>query len=350
MKTAVENMATFPSVPDGISLKNIESYHRLIVALSGGKDSVALVLHLLDIGVPVEKMELWHHDVDGPDSELMDWPVTRAYCLAFADAMGIPIYFSWKVGGFEGEMLREDSLTMPCRFECPDGSVGQSGGKRGKKTTRLMFPQVSPDLSVRWCSAYLKIDVCTAAINNQDRFLNRRTLILTGERAEEGSIGKDGKPKGRAAYKILEPHRSDNRNGSRVVRHVDVWRAVHKWTEAEVWAILEAYNVNPHPCYHCGFSRCSCMPCIFGNKDQWATVKKIDAARFEKLAKYEEQFGKTIKRKLSLRVLAEQGRPYEMNEADLEIAMSREYNENILLEPGTWKLPSGAFGDSCGPT
>ncbi len=57
----------------------------------------------------------------------------------------------------------------------------------GEAGTRRRFPQVSADLSVRWCSPYCKIDVAAAAINNQDRFLGRRTLVITGERAAEST-------------------------------------------------------------------------------------------------------------------------------------------------------------------
>jgi hypothetical protein len=32
----------------------------------------------------------------------------------------------------------------------------------------------------------------------------------------------------------------------------------------------------------------------------------------------------------------------------IEVAMSEEYNEPIILEQ--WSLPQGAFGESCGPT
>lgn len=340
--TAALKETTHPQDLNGLSRKQLLSYDTIVVAFSGGKDSVASFLHLLEMGVPKDRIELWHHDVDGNEgSELMDWPCTRAYCRKFAEAFDVPIYFSWKVGGFEGEMLREDARTQPIRFECPDGSTGQAGGTRGKKATRLMFPQVSPDLSVRWCSAYLKIDVCTTAINNQRRFRNKKTLLVTGERAEESAA--------RAKYKILEPHKSDNRNGKRVVRHVDQWRPVHAWSETEVWSIIEKHCVNPHPCYRVGFSRCSCMPCIFGNKDQWATVKKLDPKRFEKLAGYEESFGKTIKRKVGLRVLANEGKAYKMNTNDAKVAMRRAYDEPIIVPAGEWKLPSGAFGESCGP-
>jgi 3'-phosphoadenosine 5'-phosphosulfate sulfotransferase (PAPS reductase)/FAD synthetase len=330
-----------PTHPDGLTLAELLAYDKVLVAFSGGKDSVACVLHLLDLGVPRSRLELWHHDVDGREgSDLMDWPVTRAYCAKFAEALGIEIYFSWKVGGFEGEMLRQDALTQPVRFETPDEGTKQTGGTRGKNATRLMFPQVSADLTTRWCSAYLKIDVCTAAINNQDRFIGKRVLLVTGERAEES--------KARAKYEVLEPHKSDNRDGKLRRRHVDQWRAVHKWSEAEVWSIIEAHGINPHPCYRLGFSRCSCMPCIFGNADQWATVAALDPERFARLAAYEEQFGKTLKRKVSLPVLASQGKAYQMRRADIDAGMRREFDELIIVDD--WKLPSGAFGESCGPS
>ena len=99
---------------------DLASYDHFIVAFSGGKDSLACVLHLLDLGVPRDRIELWHHDVDGQEgSRLMDWPVTRDYCRAVAEALEIPLYFSWKVGGFEREMRRDGTATAPTRYEAP---------------------------------------------------------------------------------------------------------------------------------------------------------------------------------------------------------------------------------------
>ena len=98
---------------------DLASYDTIIVAFSGGKDSVACVLRLLELGVPRERIELWHHDVDGREgSDLMDWPVTRSYCRAFADALGLRIFYSWKVGGFEREMLRDGEHTQPICWAC----------------------------------------------------------------------------------------------------------------------------------------------------------------------------------------------------------------------------------------
>ncbi len=157
----------------------------MIVAFSGGKDSLALLLLLLPLGVPRERIELWHHDVDGREgSSLMDWPCTRDYCVKVAEALGVRLYCSWKVGGFEREMLKENAPTAGYLFETPEG-LDTAGGKSTSLGTRRMFPQKAHSLSVRWCSAYTKIMVFDVAVRNQPRFHNRRTLVLTGERSEE---------------------------------------------------------------------------------------------------------------------------------------------------------------------
>jgi len=99
-------------------IPNYLNYDKIIVFFSGGKDSVACVLELLDKGVKPEKIELHHHSIDGKEGELfMDWACTESYCQAFADALGIEIFFSWKVGGFEAELLRYETATGAIAFE-----------------------------------------------------------------------------------------------------------------------------------------------------------------------------------------------------------------------------------------
>jgi len=321
---------------------NLDSYDHIVVAFSGGKDSLACFLHLLDQGVDKSKIELWHHDIDGREGEpLMDWTCTPDYCRKFAEAFGVKIYYSWKEGGFEREMLRNETRTAPTRWENPDGTIGTAGGTRGKLGTRRKFPQVSADLSVRWCSAYLKVDVCSASIRNQSRFDGKRTLVITGERAEESSA--------RANYKTFEPDRSDNRNG-RKARLVDHWRPVHGWLEKQVWEIIERYNVRVHPCYYLGWGRCSCAACIFGSCHQFASLAKIAPTVVDKVAGYEKEFGCTIKRKKSIPELVAEGTPYEsMTDEDAQDALSKEYKRGIIVE-GEWTLPAGAYGESCGPS
>jgi 3'-phosphoadenosine 5'-phosphosulfate sulfotransferase (PAPS reductase)/FAD synthetase len=321
------------------------SYDTYIVMFSGGKDSIACYLYLLEAGVPNERIELWHHDIDGREgSHLMDWPCTPAYCRCFAEAFGVPIYFSWREGGFEREMLRHNAPTAAVRFETPDGSSGRAGGESDKLGTRLRFPQVASSLSVRWCSSALKIDVAAAAIRNQERFNGKRTLCVTGERAEESAA--------RACYASFEAHRTDLRAGKKLTRHVDHYRPVHAWNEAQIWAIIERWRINPHPAYRLGWGRVSCAGCIFGGTNQWASLRAVNPVQFERIATYEEQFGCTIRRdRLSIRAAADLGTPYAtMTPEVIQEALDPHWSGAIIVPEGAWTLPAGAFGDTTGPT
>lgn len=321
---------------------DLNSYQRIVVMFSGGKDSSACILYLLERGVDPSKIELWHHLVDGQEPTFMDWPVTESYCVAFANAFGLPIYFSWKNGGFLGELLRENALTKPTTFESPCGSC-TVGGTAGKCSTRRKFPQQTANLTTRWCSAYLKIDPASTALRNQKRFHDSRTLVVTGERAEESA--------GRAKYKAFEPHRADLRNG-RVKRHIDHWRPVHKWPEKKVWDILEQFKVWAHPAYYLGWGRLSCATCIFGSANQWASYAVIAPDKVERIALLEEEFGYTINRTKSVREMVAEGTPYNMVRDLKRVIMSQrqEYDHPIVRTDIPWKLPAGAFGESAGPT
>lgn len=329
-----------PSPTEEIDLFRYDFY---LVYFSGGKDSMACLLYLLEMGIDKSKIEIWHNLIDGSETtpHFMDWRCTSSYCRRVAEALDIPIYFSYKVGGFEREMLRENALTAPIQFETPDG-LRQVGGEHGTPNTRRKFPQVSADLRVRWCSAYLKTDCAATALRNQDRFLGKRVLAISGERAEESAA--------RAHYKEFEPDRADNRNGINRPRLVDRYRPVHKWTEEMVWDIIKRFKIRPHPAYYLGWSRCSCAFCIFGGPHQWASAQKIDPNGVEKVANYETEFGITIHRTKTVMEQVALGTPYpNMPEEELRLALSHDYDAPIIIEE--WVLPSGAFGDgqSCGP-
>jgi len=319
---------------------DLASFDRALIAFSGGKDSLALVLDLIERGFPREKIELHHHRVDGAEgSSLMDWPCTEAYCEAVAQALGLPITYSWRVGGFELEMCRQDAPTAPMMVPAEGGGHISIGGN-GPLGTRLKFPQMSADLSLRWCSSALKISVCDAYIRNHPKFLGTRTLVLTGERAEESPA--------RAKYATFEPHRSDTRTSTKVPRHVDVWRSVHGWSEARVWDIIARWKLQPHPAYVLGWSRLSCRLCLFGSKNQWASARKVAPEQFNRVANYEREFGITIHRKKSVVEQADAGTPYPLDPKWVEAANKKTWELPIFVD--SWALPAGAYGEAAGPT
>lgn len=325
-----------PTAPEGI---DVHSYDHVIVMFSGGKDGLACTLRLLDMGV---RPELWHHRVDGgpdDDPELRwDWPCTDDYVRKVAQALDLPLYYSWREGGLTGELLKENDRTKPVHFETPDG-LGKAGGLNGKIATRMRFPQVSPDLRTRWCSGVAKIDVSSAAIAGQDRFRGRRVLVVTGERAEESAA--------RARYATFEPHRT-HQPGPRAQRHVDHWRPVLNWTEAQVWDIIRRHRITPHPCYRLGFGRASCMICIFLGKDALASVRSLDPARIGTMTELETKFGCTVKRAGSITEHADAGTAFQMDPEIIRLAMSETYDGEVITD--YWRMPAGAFREGGGPT
>ncbi len=120
-------------------------------------------------------------------------------------------------------------------------------------------------------------------------------------------------------------------------------------TEKQVWDLLKQYGVNPHPAYQAGWGRTSCLTCIFGSANQWATVAKYMPDHLNKVIGYEKEFGVTIHRTLSIEEQVDLGTPYNVEPEVYRLAMSKDYTDDIILS-GSWDLPKGAFGDSSGPT
>ena len=375
--------------PNTSTLLPFNQYDLIVVSFSGGKDSLACVLHLLELGVPPHRIELWHHAVDGEpgkDERFFDWPVTEAYCKSVAQALGIKLLFQWREGGFEREMFRNRTLTAPVGFERLNGGIGRTKSKIVEPTIRMKFPQLSADLSVRWCSSYIKIDVAKRTLSNDPRFDRKKILMLTGERRQESA--------NRALYAEITKHSTSNKT-----KRVDHWRAILDWRESDVWAIIERHNIQPHPAYYAGFSRVSCMSCIFGNQDQWNTVRELSPHTFDKIARFEVEFGKfwdlpasrawekrlfdesnekaiakgeapsvqaqrpygrpmTIHREKSVTELANEGVSYlrdpkltpaqrQSVQENAALAMSEEYGS--ARPRGAWVLPIGAYRHSGGP-
>ena len=127
---------------------DLSIYSRIVVCMSGGKDSLACLLHILELGACKSKIELWHHDVDGREgSHLMDWTFMEDYNRCIASEFEVPLR-----EGFEGELLKVNSISQPHLFESPEGLITLKRDLlRCRLGTRRKFPQVAASLQTRWC-------------------------------------------------------------------------------------------------------------------------------------------------------------------------------------------------------
>ncbi len=323
---------------------DVKGYDHIIVCFSGGKDSIACVLHLLDLGIDRSRIELWHHDIDGNEgSTLMDWPFMRDYVRKFAEAMNMPVYYSWLEGGFEGEMLKQNAFSKSHKIETPDGLITlDRDHRRAKRTTRMRFPQQSASLTTRWCSSALKVDVGRRSLNNQSRFDGKRVLFITGERREESP--------NRAKYSQLEEHACDRRRG-RKARVVDAWRPVLDWDEQQVWDALERHQVRSPVPYRLGWPRSSCRMCIFNDDTIWATINRYYLEPCNLIAGYEAQFGCTISRtQRTVKEIAQCSQSLEISDKEaLRQSYCKDYYLEIFIRSDQWASPPGAFkSNRCG--
>ena len=421
----------------------LEDYDLIIVLFSGGKDSAAAYFKLLELGVPKDKIELWHHDVDGghPDRR-MDWPVTQAYVRSFAEAEGTPLRLSWRVGGFWAEVYRlgaslpveyEDAGEVHiCRLtpaqleserlraqimneECPEMAV-----ELKQYGCRMKFPAKSGDLARRWCSASLKIDVADAVVRNlaalghtmrlpakggieQGRYcspnLKRRvgdsTLLDLSRLGELGHRGKlpaksgchqgrwcsgslkaevqsgvmvnleqtqngvrvlivsgerRGESTGRSKYNEMELHRCNAT--ARAHRLVHAWRPVIDYTEKDVWEVIKRHRLRPHPCYICGWNRCSCMMCIFSRPTLWAGIRELFPEDYEAFRQDEIRLGFTLDTKMDLDTFVGEAPSCVCHDDPkaLHQLVTGVYSVGDVYTTGTWNYPAGAFhGAEGGP-
>lgn len=325
----------------------LESYDHIIISASAGKDSMACLFKLLDLGVPKEKIELWHQSVDGGGehyTELMDWPVTESYLEAVGEHYGIKTAYQWRSNGIYGELLRKESLTGDVYY-CENGKTIHLPTRNGKATTRLKWPAMSPDLRVRWCSPYVKIDVFRRVLNNHPRFQGtvedpKKVLVVTGERREESP--------NRARYLECEVH-----SCSSAKRIVHAWRAVIDYSEQQIWDLYEKHKFLPHPAYLLGWNRTSCFGCIFSTADLWAMMREIAPERFNKLVELEKSLNHTIDtNRITLEQKANLGSIERLPKDNrlskwVHLALSKNFNkEDLIMDK--WEVPAGAFRGSVG--
>jgi 3'-phosphoadenosine 5'-phosphosulfate sulfotransferase (PAPS reductase)/FAD synthetase len=314
-----------------ISLPSFDKVDHWVLAFSGGKDSLGCLIWLLENINDRSKIELWHHEVDGDKELFMDWSCTKAYCSAIAKAFDLPIYFSGLSGGFKGELLKNNQPHAHSYFETPEG-LKVSGGK-GRPGSRLRFPAKVADLRTRWCSSALKIDVSRMALANQPRFLGKTIVMVTGERRTESTA--------RSKYQQTQYYCQPNTRRT-VYQH----RPVINWSTTQIWQAIAKYRIAPHPAYLLGWGRTSCLGCIFGSANQWATIRRDFPDQFKAISDLEIELGHTIDNKKSIIQMADMGTPYPHNPIAIALANSNIWNSPIFLD--NWQLPPGAFGEQNG--
>lgn len=320
-----------------------DCYDKVIVSLSGGKDSVAMLLYLLEQGVPADRIETWHQSIDGmldTHSPFMDWPSTEGYVRQLCIALGVKLSWQWRAFGFKGELLRQDSRSQDIYYRNDEELlVYHLPTTRGELSTRRKWPMKTASLTYRYCSSSLKIDPARRVMSNRPDLKGSherpiKILWMTGERRQESPA--------RAKYAQIEHHPANTK--ARIVHH---FRPVIDWKEDDIWSILERHRILPHPAYHLGLPRLSCRSCIFFSPDHWASLHDIDPAVTSMLHNIEKELNFTIDNKFSIPELIAMGKS-RVTESNRHWIVQAVSPWSGSVHADHWQLPAGAFSGNGG--
>jgi 3'-phosphoadenosine 5'-phosphosulfate sulfotransferase (PAPS reductase)/FAD synthetase len=223
---------------------------KVIVSVSGGKDSTATCLYLQDLGIPFDPIFM---DVG--------WDNLATYAYLREELPRIIGSIKWLrqevplVAGYETQTLEIEAML---------------GISPSAMVRTCVYKGVFPSRVMRWCTEQLKVvpAIQYFAANKSDDVV---IVNAIGVRRAES----------RARSQLTEFEWSAAHGG------VLVWRPLIDWTEDQVIEIHRRHGVKPNPNYLNGASRVGCWPCIFARKDEIRRIAETDPNRIEAMRRLE---------------------------------------------------------------
>ena len=246
-------------------IPDLASYDVIEISSSGGKDSLAMKVHVA--GLLREAGLLERGIVVHADLGRVEWPGTPELVEEQARHVGLRFM---KVKRPQGDLLQH--IEKLGKFPMPTQRFCTADHKRGQ--IHRAFTKLAAEVRARLPAGERRRPV--------------RILNCVGLRAEESP--------GRAK----RPELSRDRRPSGRQKIVDVWLPIQGWSEAEVWAMCRASGARIHPAYAAGLPRASCVFCIYAPE---AALQIAGLAHPELLGEYvavEQRIGHTFKRHLPI--------------------------------------------------
>lgn len=207
-----------------------------VLSLSGGKDSAAAALYLREQGIEHVRVYMdtgWEH------------PDLYAHLDYLESQLGPIVRLAPRMPVLPPEVMPRVEEIEALVGRSPSGFVRWAVYK-GMFASRMR----------RYCTQELKVRPFLRWVDEQDDDI----INVVGIRAAE------------SAARANLPERETMPGAE----HVEVWRPLIRWAEADVIAIHQRHGLRPCPLYLRGAARVGCWPCIMAGKDELALLSKDD--------------------------------------------------------------------------
>lgn len=282
----------------------LSDYDVTLINSSGGKDSQAqldVIVELADSqGVSRDRLIVVHADLGR-----VEWKGTAE--LAERQAKHYGLRFE-KVSRPQGGLLEqisqrnEDIKARALRLR--SGELTEADKKFVAKKAEKLDREIDADLLLelaeadeanpiwpdsknRYCTSDQKrgqVSKLITQLHRESGKVEFKVLSCMGIRAQESDERAE-----------KNPFTKDARNSTQS-RQVDIWFPIFDWTVKDVWARIEASQVEHHEAYDLGMSRLSCVFCVFAKKCDLQIAAKANPELLDEYIRVEEKIGHDFKR------------------------------------------------------
>lgn len=285
---------------------------RVVTSISGGKDSAAMALWLLELGIEHERVFMdtgWEHQTT---YEYLRGPLTAKL------GQIKEIRATVDVTAAESQLIGEAIADLPLVAQAfHDGSaMVRMALKKG------MFPAGK----ARWCTEYLKEEPVK-------RFLEPtidagiEVVNAVGIRAAESELRATYEEWVELKWARLGAKSAHAKKRSLLHYDCEMWRPILRWGISDVVAIHERHGLRPNPLYLLpGIDRVGCGPCIRSRKGEIRTTADHFPGRIALLRELEVGVGRLAAQRM----------------------VGQELKNPARRAPGFFQAPVGADG-ACWP-
>lgn len=282
------------------NVPDLASYHIILINSSAGKDSLAMLIHLVELadrqGVPRSRIVVVYASLG-----VVVHPGTLELARAHAQAYGLRFEVVSRAENLMDQIrTRRRTLNAQAQVLLAEAeALAAAGWHRLAKMARLdalkkWQTPAWPSSQARYCTSDQKVaqvlklitrlvdELVAAGVEGPIRILN-----CLGIRAEESPDRAKKQPFGR-----------DSASNSK--RHVDRWLPIFDWTVEDVWNTIRRSGLPYHPAYDAGLPRLSCVFCVLAGRRELVLAARMYPDLAYEYVLLERDVGHTFRKDVSM--------------------------------------------------